>query len=80
VAGLLTSILMFPYAPVRVVTSLAKVLHREADRELYGAASIRRQLEELDVALATGALSQSEYEEAQQAILDRLISQPRPGP
>jgi protein-arginine kinase activator protein McsA len=72
-AGILTSLLTFPYAPVRVVTSLAKVLHREAERELYGSASIRRQLEELDEALESGALSQEEYEQAQQAILDRLV-------
>jgi hypothetical protein len=79
-AGLLTSILTFPYAPVRVLTSMAKVLHREAVRELYGPASIRRQLEELDEALAAGAMTQAEYEEAQQAILDRLISEPGRGP
>lgn len=75
-AGLLASILTFPYAPVRMVTSLAKVLHREAERELYGSASVRRQLEELDEALASGAMSEAEYDRAQQAILDRLISQP----
>jgi Gas vesicle protein G len=79
VAGLLASILTFPYAPVRVATSLAKVLHREAERELYGSASVRRQLEELDQAFAAGAMSQAEYEAAQQAILDRLISQPGAG-
>lgn len=73
-AGILASILTFPYAPVRVVTSLAKVLHREAERELYGSASIRRQLEELDEAVESGALPQEEYEQAQQAILDRLMT------
>lgn len=73
-AGILASILTFPYAPVRAVTSLAKVLHREAERELYGSASIRRQLEQLDDALESGALSQQEYEQAQQAIIDRLVT------
>ncbi|HEX7744838.1 MAG TPA: gas vesicle protein GvpG [Micromonosporaceae bacterium] len=79
-AGLLASILTFPYAPVRVVTSLAKVLHREAERELYGSASIRRQLEELDAAFAAGAMSEAEYEQAQQAVLDRLAGRPGPAP
>jgi hypothetical protein len=72
-ADVLFQILTFPYAPVRVVTSLAKVLHREAERELYGAASIRRQLEELDDAYASGSMSDEEYEQAQEAILSRLV-------
>jgi hypothetical protein len=75
-AGILTSVLTFPYAPVRVATALAKVLQREAGRELYGSAGVRRQLEELDAALADGALSEAEYEQAQQAVLDQLMSQP----
>lgn len=78
-AGILTSILTFPYAPVRVATSLAEVLHREAERELYGSAGVRRQLEELDEAFAARAISEAEYEQAQQAVLDRLIGPPGPG-
>jgi Gas vesicle protein G len=74
VAGIVTYVVTFPYAPVRIVTSLAKVLLREAEQELYGSASIRRQLEDLDEALESGALSQEEYEQAQQAILDRLVA------
>jgi hypothetical protein len=73
-AGIITSALTFPYASVRIVTSLAKVLHREAERELYGSASVRRQLEELDDALDAGALSEEEYEQAQQAIINRLVA------
>lgn len=75
-AGLLASILTFPYAPVRVVTSLAKTLGREAERELYGSASVRRQLEQLDEDFAAGALTEEEYEQAQQAVLDRLVAPP----
>jgi len=79
-AGLLATILTLPYAPVRVATSLAKVLHREAERELYGSASVRRQLEELDEARAAGAISEAEYERAQQAVLDRLTGRPGAAP
>jgi hypothetical protein len=73
VADVLLQVLTFPYAPVRGVTALAKVLLREAERELYSAASIRRQLEELDDAYASGAMSDEEYEQAQEAILGRLV-------
>jgi Gas vesicle protein G len=70
---ILFSILTLPYAPVRGVTALAKVLLREAENELYGQASIRRQLEELDEAVAAGRMSPDERAQAEQAILDRLM-------
>jgi Gas vesicle protein G len=70
---ILFSILTFPYAPVRGMTALAKVLLREAENELYGQASIRRQLEELDEAVAAGRMSPDERAQAEQAILDRLM-------
>jgi hypothetical protein len=68
------SFVTFPYAPVRGVTALARVLLRQAENELYGQASIRRQLEELDEAAAAGRISAAERAQAQQAILDRLIA------
>jgi hypothetical protein len=71
---ILLSVLTFPYAPVRGVTALAKVLLRQAENELYGQANIRRQLEELDEAVAAGRVSEAERAQAQQAILDRLIA------
>jgi hypothetical protein len=75
-AGIISSILTFPFAPVRMLTAVAKVLQREAEQELYGPAAVRRQLEALDEALATGAISDDEYERAQQAVTDRLIHRP----
>jgi len=78
--GLLTSILTFPYAPVRLVTSVAKVLHQQAETELYSSTNVRRQLEGLDEAAATGEISESERLEGQQAILSRLTARPGPGP
>jgi len=72
-AGLVSCILTLPLAPVRFVVALAEVLQREAERELYGPAAVRRQLEELDEALATGAISDDEHERSQQAVTDRLI-------
>lgn len=71
---MLIALLTLPLAPVRGVTALARVLRDQAERELYDPASVRRQLEELESAAAAGQLSADEYAEAQQEILDRLIS------
>lgn len=79
-AGIISSILTLPLAPVRALTAVAKVLQREAEKELYGPAAVRRQLEELDEALATGAISDDEHERAQQAVLDRLLHRPESQP
>jgi hypothetical protein len=76
---LLTGILTLPYAPVRVVTSVTRVLQREAERELYGATGVRQQLEELDAAAEEGTVPPAEYEQRQQEVLDRLTD-PAGGP
>ena len=72
--GLLLSILTLPYAPVRGLTAVAKVLLRDAENELYGQASIRRQLEDLDEAVAAGRISAADKARAEQAIVDRLMA------
>ena len=79
-AGLISSILTLPLAPFRALTAVAKVLQREAEKELYGPAAVRRQLEELDDAHATGAISDDEHEQAQQAVTDRLLRRPETRP
>lgn len=76
--GLLT-ILAFPLAPVRLVTTIGRLLQQEADRQRYSSAGLRRRLEALDSALASGELSEREHAEAQQAILDELMVRPDPG-
>ena len=61
-----------PYAPVRAVVAIAEILLRQAESELYGPASVRRQLEALDDAVARGEMSEAERRDAEQAILERL--------
>ncbi len=70
--GLLT-VLAFPLAPVRLVTAIGRLLQQEADRQRYSSAGLRRRLEALDSALASGELSEREHAEAQQAILDEVM-------
>jgi hypothetical protein len=72
--GLLVSILTLPYAPVRGLTAVAEMLLRDAENRLYGHASIRRQLEDLDEAVAAGRISAADRAQAEQAILGRLMA------
>lgn len=69
---LLLAILTFPYAPVRGLTAVVKVLLRQAEAEMYGQASLRRQLEELEDAVAAGRISPAEYARGQEEILARV--------
>lgn len=75
-AGILTSLFTLPLAPVRAVVSLAQVVQREVDQELYGGRSHRRRLEEIDDAARSGAISEADRDDAQRAILDRLAQPP----
>jgi hypothetical protein len=70
--GLLTGLLTLPLAPVRGVVWLAEQIRDQAEQELYDPAVIRRQLAQVDEALAAGELSDGEAAELQDELLDRL--------
>ena len=70
--GILKSLVLLPVAPVRGVIWVAERVADAADRELHDPASIRRQLEELAVALETGAIDQEQYERAEAHLLQRM--------
>ena len=76
-AGLLGSILMLPFLPVKGVVALAEVLQREAERERRGSAM--RQLEDLDEAKRSGEISADEHERTQEAVVDNMIGAPPKG-
>ncbi|SCF35858.1 gas vesicle protein GvpG [Micromonospora mirobrigensis] len=69
---ILWALLTFPYAPVRGLTSVMKVIAREAEAKQYDPANIRRELEELDRAEAAGDITAAERDAGQQRVLDRL--------
>ena len=70
--GLLKALVLLPLAPVKGVIWVAERITEEAERELYDPVSIRRQLEELELALEAGAIDEDEYERAESALLERL--------
>ncbi|MEH0934293.1 gas vesicle protein GvpG [Micromonospora psammae] len=69
---ILWSLLTLPYAPVRGLTSVIKVIAREAESRRYDPANVRRELDELDRAAAAGDITDAERDRAQQQVLDRL--------
>ncbi|MFC3503091.1 gas vesicle protein GvpG [Micromonospora krabiensis] len=69
---ILWTLLTLPYAPVRGLTAVVKVIAREAESQRYNPANIRRELEELDAAAAAGELTAEERDARQQQVLDRL--------
>ncbi|MEH0824706.1 MULTISPECIES: gas vesicle protein GvpG [unclassified Micromonospora] len=69
---ILWTLLTLPYAPVRGLTSVVKVIAREAEARQYDPANIRRELEELDRAAEAGDITPEERDRGQQQVLDRL--------
>ncbi|MFI6261164.1 gas vesicle protein GvpG [Micromonospora sp. NPDC051006] len=69
---ILGTLLTLPYAPVRGLTAVVKVIAREAESQLYNPANIRRELEALDAAAAAGELTAEERDQRQQQVLARL--------
>jgi hypothetical protein len=63
---------MLPLAPVEGVVWLARQLEEQAAQELYGPESIRRQLYELQEALDAGRITEEEYLQSEDILLDRL--------
>jgi Gas vesicle protein G len=70
--GLFTSLVMLPLAPIEGVIWIARQLEEQASREIYSPESIRRQLDEFQQALDAGEITEEEYLEAENILLDRL--------
>lgn len=56
-----------PFAPLRGLLALARVLQQEAEEQLYSPAAIRRELEEIE------ALPDESARARQQQVVDRLL-------
>ncbi|MFE9654164.1 gas vesicle protein GvpG [Micromonospora sp. NPDC006431] len=71
---ILWGLLTLPYAPVRGVTAVVKVIAREAESQQYNPVNVRRELEELDRAAAAGEITPQARDLAQQRVLERLTT------
>ena len=71
--GLFTALLTLPLAPVRGTMWIAEQVSAEATRELGDEAAIRRELAELEARHELGEISDEEYEQAENDLLERLM-------
>lgn len=74
--GPLGWLVKWPVLPVTGVIRLAEVLAAEAEKKLTDPMEVRRQLEAIDAARASGEITPAEAREAQQVILNRLTRRP----
>jgi hypothetical protein len=70
--GFLTSVLLLPLAPLRGTIWIAERLAEAAERELDDETTARRLLVEAEIAFESGELSEAEYEQVEDELLERL--------
>ncbi|MFL5884643.1 MAG: gas vesicle protein GvpG [Thermoleophilaceae bacterium] len=75
--GLITGLLTLPLAPVRGVAWVAEQVALEAERELDVEARLRAELGRLELEREQGALTEQEFEEREDALLDQLAAERR---
>jgi cytochrome c-type biogenesis protein CcmH/NrfG len=72
--GVLSELVKLPFAPIRGVIAIGKVIQDQAESELRSPTAIRRDLEEIERQRAEGLISEEEAAEAEQRVLTRVIS------
>jgi hypothetical protein len=71
--GLITGLLTLPVAPFRGVLWLAEQIRDHAEEQYYDPARIRAELDRVDEARRSGALSDDEAAELENELLQRLM-------
>ena len=72
--GLISGLLTLPLAPVRGVAWVGDQLAQEAERQMNDEAEIRRQLVQLQRDFEAGQLAEDDFEEQEDALLERLAA------
>jgi hypothetical protein len=70
--GFLTGLVLLPLAPLRGTIWIAERLLEVAEREADSEATFRRLLVEAEIAFEAGDLSEAEYEQVEDELLERL--------
>ncbi len=70
---LVTLTVGLPFAPLRGLLAVARVLQEEAERQMYDPSAARRELEELEELQSGRTIEGEVVDDAQQAVLDRLL-------
>jgi hypothetical protein len=71
--GLFTALITLPLAPVRGTVWIAEKLQEQAMLEMYDESGIEAALLELQAARESGAYEEDEIEQAEDALIERLM-------
>ncbi|MFG2510905.1 gas vesicle protein GvpG [Streptomyces sp. NPDC048584] len=77
--GLISEVLLLPFAPVRGSGWVVQQVLREAERIYYDPATIRAELARLEERLESGEMSEEEFDRQEDELLDRLETATRTG-
>jgi Gas vesicle protein G len=72
--GLVSGLLTLPLAPVRMVAWAAEQLYEQAYEQEFSEAAIRRQLAAAQEDLESGILTEQEYDDVEEALIERLLA------
>ncbi|MDG9717763.1 gas vesicle protein GvpG [Streptomyces sp. DH24] len=70
--GLVTEVLLLPFAPVRGSAWAIRQVLQEAERIYYDPATVRAELSRLEERLESGEITEDEFDRAEDELLDRL--------
>jgi hypothetical protein len=77
--GLLKGLALLPLVPLQGVVWVAEQIQSQVDRELLDPSAVLAELQRYQTALDEGQISEAEYLEAEDELLDRLdaLEEPR---
>ncbi|MFD7133502.1 gas vesicle protein GvpG [Streptomyces sp. NPDC059894] len=70
--GLISEVLLLPFAPVRGSGWVIQQVLREAERIYYDPATVRAELSRLEEQLGAGEITEEEFDQKEDELLDRL--------
>ncbi|GGW93972.1 gas vesicle protein GvpG [Streptomyces lomondensis] len=70
--GLISEVLLLPFAPVRGSAWAIRQVLQEAERIYYDPATVRAELSRLEERLEAGEISEEEFDRLEDELLDRL--------
>jgi hypothetical protein len=70
--GLISEVLLLPFAPVRGSAWVIGQVLREAERIYYDPAAVRAELARLEERLEAGEITEEEFDQLEDELLDRL--------
>jgi hypothetical protein len=70
--GLISEVLLLPFAPVRGSAWVIRQVLSEAERLYYDPAAVRAELAQLEQRLEAGEIDEEEFDRLEDELLDRL--------